>query len=240
MKNTSLKTRMTLVVSLLVTVLLSVMAMVSLSYFESQYKEIISRDHYSLVSAMADTIDDKIRGASNLLNSLAVTGTPDIIADPAKLRKLFAGHPVAGLVFDNGLFMLSANGKMLGGTKVEPNELGKDYSLSDYFKNTVATRKPCISEPFSPTLKQRHPIVVFTVPLFDSKDNLTAILCGSADLMSDYFLGRLADVRLEDYDAVYYPGGHGPMEDLWQDADSGRLLIAALASGKPLAIVCHA
>ena len=30
------------------------------------------------------------------------------------------------------------------------------------------------------------------------------------------------------------------MEDLWRDADSGRLLIAALASGKPLAIVCHA
>jgi len=51
---------------------------------------------------------------------------------------------------------------------------------------------------------------------------------------------ELADARLEDYGAVYYPGGHGPMEDLWQDADSGRLLIAALASGKPLAIVCHA
>jgi putative intracellular protease/amidase len=51
---------------------------------------------------------------------------------------------------------------------------------------------------------------------------------------------ELADARLEDYDAVYYPSGHGPMEDLWQDADSGRLLIAALASGKPLAIVCHA
>ncbi|OBF49012.1 thiamine biosynthesis protein ThiJ [Mycobacterium sp. 852002-53434_SCH5985345] len=51
---------------------------------------------------------------------------------------------------------------------------------------------------------------------------------------------ELADARLEDYDAVYYPGGHGPMEDLWQDADSGRLLTAALASGKPLAIVCHA
>lgn len=51
---------------------------------------------------------------------------------------------------------------------------------------------------------------------------------------------ELANARLEDYDAVYYPGGHGPMEDLWQDADSGRLLTAALASGKPLAIVCHA
>ncbi|OBJ61774.1 type 1 glutamine amidotransferase domain-containing protein [Mycobacterium sp. 1423905.2] len=51
---------------------------------------------------------------------------------------------------------------------------------------------------------------------------------------------QLANARLDDYDAVYYPGGHGPMEDLWQDADSGRLLSAALASGKPLAIVCHA
>jgi putative intracellular protease/amidase len=51
---------------------------------------------------------------------------------------------------------------------------------------------------------------------------------------------ELADARLDDYDAVYYPGGHGPMQDLWDNADSGRLLTAALASGKPLAIVCHA
>jgi putative intracellular protease/amidase len=51
---------------------------------------------------------------------------------------------------------------------------------------------------------------------------------------------ELSDARLEDYDAVYLPGGHGPMQDLAFDADAGRLLTAALASGKPLAIVCHA
>ncbi|MBE8516194.1 type 1 glutamine amidotransferase domain-containing protein [Amycolatopsis sp. H6(2020)] len=51
---------------------------------------------------------------------------------------------------------------------------------------------------------------------------------------------KLSDVRLEDYDAVYLPGGHGPMEDLWVDADAGRILAGQLASGKPLAIVCHA
>lgn len=50
---------------------------------------------------------------------------------------------------------------------------------------------------------------------------------------------QLSDVRLEDYDAVYLPGGHGPMSDLWLDADVGRILTAQLASGKPLAIVCH-
>ncbi|MEV5956358.1 type 1 glutamine amidotransferase domain-containing protein [Streptomyces sp. NPDC051987] len=51
---------------------------------------------------------------------------------------------------------------------------------------------------------------------------------------------QLSDVRLEDYDAVYLPGGHGPMADLAFDADCGRLLTAQLASGRPLAIVCHA
>ncbi|MGW4807744.1 type 1 glutamine amidotransferase domain-containing protein [Kitasatospora sp. NPDC004272] len=49
----------------------------------------------------------------------------------------------------------------------------------------------------------------------------------------------IADVDLDDYDAVLYPGGHGPMEDLARDAASGRLLTRALASGKPLAVLCH-
>jgi putative intracellular protease/amidase len=50
----------------------------------------------------------------------------------------------------------------------------------------------------------------------------------------------LEDVKPDDYDAVFYPGGHGPMEDLAVDATSGRLLIDTLSSGKPLGVVCHA
>ncbi|MCM2417554.1 MULTISPECIES: type 1 glutamine amidotransferase domain-containing protein [unclassified Streptomyces] len=51
---------------------------------------------------------------------------------------------------------------------------------------------------------------------------------------------KLEEIELADYDAVFYPGGHGPMEDLAVNADSGRLLTAALDSGKPLGVVCHA
>ena len=56
-------------------------------------------------------------------------------------------------------------------------------------------------------------------------------------------LGRpmaLADVDLADYAAVFYPGGHGPMEDLAVDQRSGALLTEALDSGRPLGVVCHA
>ncbi|TQK42974.1 putative intracellular protease/amidase [Streptomyces sp. SLBN-118] len=50
---------------------------------------------------------------------------------------------------------------------------------------------------------------------------------------------KLDEVDLADYAAVFYPGGHGPMEDLAVNADSGALLTAVLDSGKPLGVVCH-
>ncbi|MFD3454998.1 type 1 glutamine amidotransferase domain-containing protein [Streptomyces sp. NPDC058691] len=49
----------------------------------------------------------------------------------------------------------------------------------------------------------------------------------------------LADVDPTRYAAVFYVGGHGPLEDLADDADSARLLHAVLAQGTPLAAVCH-
>jgi putative intracellular protease/amidase len=50
---------------------------------------------------------------------------------------------------------------------------------------------------------------------------------------------KLADVRSEDYDSVFYPGGHGPMWDLAESADSIALLESFYNSGKPIALVCH-
>lgn len=51
---------------------------------------------------------------------------------------------------------------------------------------------------------------------------------------------RLADVAAADYDAVFYPGGHGPMWDLAEDPHSIALIEAFYDAGKPVAAVCHA
>jgi len=51
---------------------------------------------------------------------------------------------------------------------------------------------------------------------------------------------RLSDVKASDYDAVFYPGGHGPMWDLAEDPRSIALIEAFYSSGKPVAAVCHA
>jgi putative intracellular protease/amidase len=51
---------------------------------------------------------------------------------------------------------------------------------------------------------------------------------------------RLESVKQEDFDTVFYPGGHGPMWDLAEDKTSIKLIESFLAAGKPVALVCHA
>jgi putative intracellular protease/amidase len=50
----------------------------------------------------------------------------------------------------------------------------------------------------------------------------------------------LSTVNVGDFDAVFYPGGHGPLWDLAEDKDSISLIQDTLRSGKPVALVCHA
>jgi putative intracellular protease/amidase/enoyl-CoA hydratase/carnithine racemase len=50
----------------------------------------------------------------------------------------------------------------------------------------------------------------------------------------------LSEIRATDYDAIFYPGGHGPMWDLTEDPHSIALIEAFYNAGKPVAAVCHA
>jgi putative intracellular protease/amidase len=50
---------------------------------------------------------------------------------------------------------------------------------------------------------------------------------------------KLSSVSADDYDAVFYPGGHGPLWDLADDRNSIALIERLYAAGKPVAAVCH-
>ena len=50
---------------------------------------------------------------------------------------------------------------------------------------------------------------------------------------------RLDSVMQDEFDTVFYPGGHGPMWDLAEDEDSIKLIESFIAAGKPIGIVCH-
>jgi putative intracellular protease/amidase len=51
---------------------------------------------------------------------------------------------------------------------------------------------------------------------------------------------KLDTIEAADFDAIFYPGGHGPLWDLAEDQHSIRLIEQAYAAGTPVAVVCHA
>ena len=51
---------------------------------------------------------------------------------------------------------------------------------------------------------------------------------------------RLDSVNADNFDTVFYSGGHGPMWDLAEDQNSIKLIESFVAAGKPVALVCHA
>ena len=66
---------------------------------------------------------------------------------------------------------------------------------------------------------------------FDADTEAQALVANTA---------KLADMNAADFDAVFYPGGHGPLWDLTDNADSIALIEDFLANNKPVAAVCHA
>ncbi len=77
----------------------------------------------------------------------------------------------------------------------------------------------------------------------DAASQTEATLRFKADAPAQALLAKtskLAKVAAADFDAVFYPGGHGPLWDLAEDATSIALIEAMLKASKPVAAVCHA
>lgn len=81
-------------------------------------------------------------------------------------------------------------------------------------------------------------------PKSDEPDSQTAATDRfKADPASQALLAhthKLSGIDAADYDAVFYPGGHGPLWDLAEDAKSIEIIERIYAAGKPLGAVCHA
>lgn len=51
--------------------------------------------------------------------------------------------------------------------------------------------------------------------------------------------GKITNVKAADFDAIFYPGGHGPMWDLAEDEANAQLLLDFYQTNKPIAAICH-
>ncbi|MRR54868.1 MAG: PAS domain S-box protein [Deltaproteobacteria bacterium] len=199
----SLKTKMSVAVSVLMTAILLSLAMVFLWYFERQFKETVSEQQFNMVSVLAGEIDKKIQSAQEALLAVAGKAPPEMVLDSRKAQAFLDDRVGTRTFFDSGLIIFSPAGRLVVASPAEPLLQGKDYAFREYIKKTVATGKPQISAPFFSTQAHHHPIIMFTAPIFDAEGNLKGILGGALDLLKDNFLGKLSDVKIGEHGYLF-------------------------------------
>ena len=193
---TSMKTKMTLAVFLLVGFLMSVTAVTSVLYFEEKFKENISLQQSALLDSLASQIDERIFDFMVDLDNLADSITPGIVQNPDRAQRLLDAQKRQRHFFNNSLFLFSDTGTLLAANPRELNFIGKDFSFREYFRETVKTGRIHVSAPFASIQKQSHPIIMFSTPVYDAQNRIIAVLGGSIDLREQQYLRSLAAMKL--------------------------------------------
>ena len=193
--NLSLNTRMALAISAVFITFVSLVSFGTLSYFETEFRNTLAKEQFSLVSTIANDIEDKMKIAQNILIASAESTPSNAITDADAAQRFLDAQKGLRSLFDNGIFLISKEGKLIAESPYVPNRRGFDLAFRDYYQQTVATRKPHISQPYLATHHPGEPAIAMTVPVLNSRGDLVAILQGSFLLLGKNFIADLLKVK---------------------------------------------
>lgn len=166
----SLKTKIALAVSFLFVLFVTIGSYFTFDYFERTFKKSITAQQFSLVSSLADNIDDKLSIAQNSLKAVAAIAPDYVFVDPDKGQRFLDANVGLLSIFDNGIFFINKDGRLIVESPYIPNRRGKDLSFREWVQKTVAGRKPYVSVPYLSTHNPGQPAIVMTVPIFDKRE----------------------------------------------------------------------
>lgn len=196
----SLKTKMATVVSVLFLFIFAAGALMFESTFEEHFKKTIAEQQFELVSKVAKDIDTRIREAQKILIGVSkiipIDDLNNYFTMQKHLERIVESRFFIRTYFDNGILLYSKAGRLISEVPYSPERYGKDFSYREYLRHTIRTRAPYISKPFQSTKPPYDPIVVFTSPIFNKKNEVTAILGGAVSLTRDTTLGGIANVKI--------------------------------------------
>ncbi|MDA8427955.1 MAG: PAS domain S-box protein [Geobacteraceae bacterium] len=192
----SLKTKATLFFPLGISIGLAGLLFFVHSYLQDFIRTSISTQQYQMVSLLAEDIDSSINERQRELIVIAGKITRKMVEDPRQAfsyLKLMNEHLVN---YDNGMFLFNRKGQIVAELPLGLTRLNKDFSFRDYLKQTTASQKPFISDPYISSQLHHPAALMFTVPVFDTDGSMIAILGGSVSLSRSSFIEKLSRIKL--------------------------------------------
>lgn len=216
----TLKSRITVVMVLLVLLAAGLVAYVSLHLAEREMRAVVGDQQFALLSSAAAYIDEDLGAKKTLLIAM---GEQLALADygaPAALQQFLEAHASLRGEFFN-VIALDAAGKLIADLNDRRAIGTANFAKREYFIDTVRSREGLISRPFRSVLS-RQPVVVITEPVYDRAGRLQIILIGVMDLERPRFFGQLDALKLGSSGYLFMVTKEGTMI---HHPDSRRILL---------------
>lgn len=195
---TNLRFRVALAVALVFVGSMSLLAFLTLRFFEAEFRNNLYKTHSDLVSTIGNNFEEKLKLSQDALIKSSVHLPTSILSHPDQAQTYLDHQSALLSIFDVGLLINTPDGKLLAESPYRKGRRGMDVSSREFYKVTVETRQPYISKPFISSISPRQPALAMTVPLLDPQGKLVGTLNGGFNLMGRNFLAELSRVKIGD------------------------------------------
>src|ERR1043166_4918179 len=194
MSSLSIKSKLALVCAGMFIALVALITLVQMPLVRSEMAAVLSDQQFTLVTREAGDIDEKLALRRHVLASAAAMMPAAIVDDGEKLYWNYLDQPALLALFDD-IYVFSPRGKVLTDLPRTEGRRGRDISERDYFKQTMASAQPVISQPFLGKTNNQ-PGIMMTAPVLDGSGKVVAILGGFLNLMKPNFLGSMSESKI--------------------------------------------
>jgi len=192
LRKLSIKSKAALVTTVGVLLLFAAFAMLEIHRVRAEMRALLGAQQLSLVARVADELDDKIRSTHGALIVTAQATPPAMAADLAAMERSLRDQPGFRSLFDD-VYLIGRDGRVLIDLPALERR-GIDVRDREYFRRTMETRKPVISEPYMGR-GRKEPTVMMTAPILDADGRVVGILAGAIHPLRPNFLGKLREAR---------------------------------------------
>jgi len=189
----SLKSRMTLVVTVLVFCSSILVALGALYLAERQMSQLVGEREYALLSSAAAHLEQDLAAKRTLLRAVGEGARAAGVGAGAGIQPYLERYTTLREEFFN-VVAFDADGALVA-SLADRRQIGTLTAAGrPYFRDTVRLREGIVSQPFRSQLSQR-PVVLLTEPVYDAAGRLLFILGGGIDLQQPAFFGQLEALK---------------------------------------------
>jgi diguanylate cyclase (GGDEF)-like protein len=215
----TLKSRVTLLLILLVFVSTGLVALASLTIAERQMRVIVGDQQQALLTSVAAFIDQDLNAKRMLLSGLAEQLTEETLHDPRRLQAFLERRSTLRTTFFN-VVAFDPAGNLIANLN-DRRAIGSiNVAERDYFRDSVAAREGVVSQPFKSRISGK-PTVLVTEPVYDQAGKFVFMLAGGIDLQQPSFQGQINALKPGDTGYLFIVTTDGLIV---QHPDANRLL----------------